>query len=107
MDTKSLFWTREDDQVGSKDENGNLAEGQRVFITENGKQVFVRFRNGYLDGDVFNENGELEVKPAVETTGHLEYWREGKLHRDDGLPAVISDGFAYKEWWENNKRIDK
>jgi hypothetical protein len=35
----------------------------------------------------------------VEGPGHLEYWREGKLHRDNGLPAVCSRGFHHREWW--------
>ena len=44
-------------------------------------------------------------RPAVDTDGHIEYWRKGKLHRDDGLEAVYTDGFTTKEYWENGIRI--
>ena len=47
----------------------------------------------------------ITVKPAVEKEGHIEFWRQNKLHRQDGEPAVISEGFAVKEWWENGIRI--
>lgn len=48
---------------------------------------------------------KLIIQPAVETEGHIEYWRKGMLHRDNGEPAVYAEGFSVKEWWENNKRI--
>lgn len=49
--------------------------------------------------------GGLIVQPAVETEGHIEYWRNGKLHRDNGLPAISTNDFSEEEWWENNNRI--
>lgn len=87
------------------DTDGKLLDG--TVISED-KKTILRFRSGLLDGDIYNTKGKLLLsKPAVETEGHQEYWREGKLHRDNGLPAVISDGFRHKEWWENGTRIEK
>lgn len=100
METKSLFYVDSETVIRSYDENGNPAEGTRMII-QNDKEVIVRFRNGLLDGDSFTKDGRLIVQPAVETEGHIEYWREGRLHRDDGLPAIYSDDFSIKEYWEN------
>ncbi len=90
-----------------KDENGNLLNGLRVFADDydNGKKTLLLFRNGLLDGDLFDSNGKFIMqKPAVEGNGHQEYWREGKLHRDNGEPAVLAEGFSVKEWWVNGER---
>ena len=54
----------------------------------------------FLDGDIDTING-LIVKPAVEGPGHQEYWRENKLHRDDEMPAVVSNGLSLREYWVN------
>ena len=59
-------------------------------------QAILRFRNGYLDG------GDL---PAVECDDfHLEYYKGGRLHRDDG-PAVVSDYGNVREFWKNGHRV--
>lgn len=85
------------------DKNGKPLNGVR--ITED-KRTILRFRDGYLDGDIYSMDGRLiTVKPAVEKEGHIEFWRQNKLHRQDGEPAVISEGFTVKEWWENGIRI--
>ena len=60
-----------------------------------------RFKGGYLDGDTFTKAGKRLVKPAYEEEGHLEYWRHGLLHRDNGQPAVIAENGRVKEWWVN------
>ena len=78
-----------------RDKNGRLLEG--TVITEDG--VIRRFHKGLLDGDSYTPEGRRITQPAVEGPGHLEYWREGKLHRDNGLPAVSSRGFHHREWW--------
>ncbi|MDR1904855.1 MAG: hypothetical protein LBQ88_21555 [Treponema sp.] len=39
------------------------------------------------------------IPPGASEEGCLEYWRNGLLHRDNNLPAVISGGI--KEWWFN------
>ena len=57
--------------------------------------AILRFKNGFLDG------GRL---PAVECDdAHLEFYKDGQLHRDDG-PAVISDYGKVKEYWKNGVR---
>lgn len=104
METKSLFYVDSETVIKSYDETGNLAEGTRMTV-KNDKEIILRFRHGLLDGDSFSKDGKLIVQPAVETEGHIEYWREGKLHRDDGLEAVYTDGFTVKEYWENGIRI--
>lgn len=106
METKSLFYVDSETIIKSTDENGNPAEGTRITIKD-GKEVIMRFRNGLLDGDSYTRDGKLIVQPAVETEGHIEYWREGKLHRDDGLEAVSTDGFTIKEYWENGIKKEK
>lgn len=104
METKSLFYVDSETVIRSCDENGNLVEGTRMTV-KNDKEIILRFRHGLLDGDSFTKDGKLIVQPAVETEGHIEYWREGKLHRDDGLEAVYTDGFTTKEYWEKGIRI--
>lgn len=78
------------------------------YFGDNGT-LLLRFINGFLDGDIFDADGNfLQQKPAVESLtaeGHQEYWRRGRLHRDDGLPAVIARGLSVREFWENGERI--
>lgn len=105
METKSLFYVDSETLIRSYDENGNLAEGTRITI-KNDKEVVMRFRHGLLDGDSFTKDGKLIIQPAVETEGHIEYWRKGTLHRDNGEPAVYAEGFSVKEWWENGNRLE-
>lgn len=87
----------------SLDENGKPCEGTRLSLD---KKTIYRFHNGMLDGDVYDKNGNVIMqKPAVETKGHVEYWRKNRLHRDKGLPAVQSVGFSKSEFWENGVKI--
>lgn len=104
METLSRYINLNKSEEKLKNSSGRELEGIRV--SESDKNTILRFRNGYLDGDILNDNGSIIVsKPAVDAPGHQEYWREGMLHRDNGLPAVISEGFSHKEWWENGERI--
>ncbi len=103
--TKSLFWKDEKTLIRSFDEEGNPAHGTRIFKGKNGERIILRFLNGFLDGDFLEDGLNMKIQPAVEGMGHVEYWRKGMLHRDDGLPAVSTNGFSEKEYWENNKRI--
>lgn len=105
METKSLFWKNENTLIRSFDENGKPAEGTRITKTKEGKHTILRFKKGLLDGDFSEDGVNLVVQPAVETEGHIEYWRKGMLHRDNGLPAVSTNGFSENEYWENNKRV--
>lgn len=103
--SKSLFWKDKKTLVRSFDENGKPAHGVRIFKKENGEKVITRFLNGLLDGDFLEDGIKQVTQPAVECEGHVEYWRKGMLHRDNGLPAVSTNGFTEEEWWENNNRI--
>jgi hypothetical protein len=84
-----------------RDAGGNPLEGIRV--TEDG--VIRRFHKGLLDGDSYTAEGKRITQPAVEGPGHIEYWREGRLHRDGGLPAVSTGGFTRREWWEQGEQV--
>lgn len=92
-----------------QDENGNVINGAKLDAEEysKGNSVLLRFRDGFLDGDVFDDNGNFkEQLPAVEGKNHQEYWRHNKLHRDGGLPAVISGEPPVFEWWENGVQVE-
>lgn len=107
-DSKSIFLFLNNTDKQQLDADGIPLNGARVYAEDykNGKYTILRFIDGFLDGDLFDTKGNLIMqRPAVDTDGHIEYWREGKLHRDDGLEAVYTDGFTTKEYWENGIRI--
>jgi hypothetical protein len=85
-----------------RDKAGKSLEG--AVITKDG--FIHRFRNGLLDGST-EKDGIKIIQPAVEGPGHLEYWTEGKLHRDSGMPAIISDNLMKREWWVNGDFLKK
>lgn len=94
-------------QYNNKDtrltQNGKILNGE--MIGDDGFTVF-RFRDGYLDGDVLDVNGNLiSVLPAIEGPGFQEFWRQNKLHRDNG-PAIQSEGFTHKEWWKDGIQVE-
>ena len=92
-----------------QDGDGNVITGAKIDSEAySHNEVFiVRFRNGFLDGDVYDENGTLKITlPAIEGRNHQEYWRHNKLHRDGGLPAVISGDPSKVEFWVNGIRQD-
>lgn len=108
--TKSLFININNLNKKQLDENGLPLNGLKIYAKDynNGKKTILRFIDGFLDGDQFDEFGNLlRQKPAVETDGHVEYWRKNKLHRDNGEPAVLSDNFKTKEYWEDGIQIKK
>jgi hypothetical protein len=82
------------------DSGGKPKQGE--VVTEEG--VILRFVDGLLDGNVIVGYSGYSL-PAVEAPGHLEWWRRGVLHREGGLPAVISGNFQELEWWENGKKL--
>jgi hypothetical protein len=84
-----------------RDEKRNPLNGE--IFTQDG--FIHRFFGGLLDGDTKTGAGTVSALPAVEGPGHLEWWRSGRLHRDNGLPAVVSDNFQHQEWWEQGKYI--
>jgi hypothetical protein len=67
----------------------------------------LRFKDGYLDGESQTSEGLRLVQAAVEAEGHLEYRRQGKLHRDNGLPALYSRKLREREWWIEGARQKK
>lgn len=108
IESSSLYMEMNGKKILHIDEYGNLINGTRIdtiAYNNDKKTIILRFRNGLLDGDEYDKNGNyIETKPAVETSGHIEYWRKGFLHRDDGLAAIITKGFTEEEFWENGKR---
>ncbi len=108
MESKSIFIQLNNTDKQQIGENSLPINGAVFYADDydNGKKTILRFIDGYLDGDVFDENGKFVMQqPAVEGKGHLEYWRKNKLHRDNNEPAVCTNGFIEKEWWENGVRI--
>ncbi len=85
------------------DENGNILSDGTHFLSD--KKTIIRLRDGFLDGDIFDENGKfIKAMPAIEGEGHIEYWRQNKIHRDNGEPAIITNDFTEKQYWENGER---
>jgi len=79
-----------------RDDSGIIQNGDKLF-----PKMILRFNNGLLHG---------EGEPAAEyLDGHHEWWKNGKLHRDDG-PAVYTivedeDGNTYEEWWKEGEHL--
>lgn len=76
--------------------DGNPLNGE--ITLNDGKGTIVRFVDGLIDGNVYDEDGKVtETRPAVEyEKGGREYWTRG---RPDGCPAVIqNDGFLEEDW---------
>lgn len=65
--------------------------------------TILRYRNGFLDGDVYQNGTLMSVRPAVKSPHHIEYWRENKLHHDMPGFAVFHEGKT--EYWENGIQI--
>lgn len=81
---------------------GRIADGDYIFSDINGVEITVRVKKGYLN-DVISENGD--ILPAIETSNgsHVEHWKNGVLHCENG-PAVIDIDDDYEEWWNNGKK---
>lgn len=105
--SKYIFYNLKD--IVCQDDNGNVINGTKLDSEEysKGNSILLHFRDGYLDGDVFDKKGNFkEQLPAVEGKNHQEYWRKNKLHRDGGLPAIISGEPPKFEWWVNGVQVD-
>lgn len=108
QNSASLYIHKNCNKDPKYEENNILSNGYRIdenIYDYQGKIIILRFRNGFLDGDEFDSDGNLlGTRPAVETVGHIEYWRNGFLHRDDKQPAIITNGFKTFEFWTQGKR---
>jgi len=83
--------------------DGKLLNGEIKYRFENEEEDTVcRFRDGLLDGNIYDESGNLlEKRPALEYGfGGTEYWRNGV---PDGFPAIIQNFGYYEEDWQNGK----
>lgn len=83
--------------------DGKLLNGEIRYRFENEEEdTICRFIDGLLDGNVYDENGNiLEKRPALEYGfGGTEYWRNGV---PDGFPAIIQNFGYYEEDWQNGK----
>lgn len=83
-------------------EEGEIANGD--YIIDN--ILTIRVTKGYLN-DVENpETGE--IFPAIEDTAgqgrHIEHWKNGLLHLDNGEPAVIDIDDCIQECWINGRK---
>lgn len=101
MPSNSMFLELNGKAEKQTNEAGIPLEGTQIV---NGN-IIVRFHDGLMDGDSYTADGKLQAQPAIETSGHMEYWRKGHIHRDDNLPAVISKGFSVKEYWTDGNYI--
>ena len=83
--------------------DGKLLNGEIKYRFENEEEdTICRFRDGLLDGNIYDESGNLlEKRPALEYGfGGTEYWRNGT---PDGFPAIIQNFGYYEEDWQNGK----
>lgn len=81
--------------------NGELLNGiQELSLSNDENKTLCRFVNGFLDGNVYDENGNIiETLPALEyENGGTEYWTKG---HPDGLPAIKQNFSYYEEDWIN------
>lgn len=81
--------------------DGKLLNGEYSFTFDKEEEkTLCRFVNGLLDGNVYDDNGDvLERRPALEYGfGGMEYWTKGV---PDGFPAVSKNFGYYEEDWEN------
>lgn len=85
---------------------GNIANGQYELKDDNGNvSAYFHCSNGYLT-DSISEDGTI-VEPAFYDVNetHIEHWKNGVLHCEDG-PAVIDLIDDYEEWWYEGKEVE-
>ncbi len=80
------------------DSDGKLINGERKLSDG----TIARFVNGYLDGNIYDENGKIiEERPALEYEyAGCEYWTKGQPH---GYPAVSQAFHTIEEDWEHGQ----
>jgi|GEM_PF-2507619 len=82
------------------DGNGNLLQGEKIL--DDG--TICRFRDGFLDGNVYGDDGEIiERRAAVEyQLGGAEYWEKGV---PQGFPAITQNFSHYEEDWDKGSVV--
>ena len=77
---------------------GEPLKGEHVLKDK----TIARFVDGFLDGNVYNEKGEvIERRAALEyELGGLEYWTKGF---PEGSPAISQAWGVIEEDWHNGK----
>lgn len=80
------------------------------FATENnGSLTLTEWMIESKDGKEWFKDGKRHRDndlPAVETAYSIQWWKNGKRHRDNDLPAQIEirGKEKYEHWWINGKR---
>lgn len=106
--TQEIFKEPDLSNVVFKDDDGEVADGQRIVIIDSSPCLLL-FENGILtDGP-----GAMgSTIPAVEGAGFMEHRTNGILTNPniDYLPeencaARICEGFNKREYWENGKLV--
>lgn len=85
--------------------DGKLLNGEEKFKFENEEETVCRFVNGFLDGNIYDKDGNISERlPALEYSfGGTEYWTKGV---PDGFPAVIQNFGYYEEDWNNGTILE-
>lgn len=92
------------DKIGVQftDTKGNPYNGKYYITKEH--DVCVCFLNGYIDsrGNPDKDGSKWAIQYK---DGHSEWWRKGVIHRDNNLPAIITDYGSWEEYWDNNQLL--
>ena len=81
-------------------DNGEPLDEQ-IYVSE----CIINFNNGFIS-NLFREENNYYL-PAIECSDtHIEYWENGKLHRNNG-PAVISLWGEKHEYWHEGELKNK
>eukprot|EP01117_Protostelium_nocturnum_P012134 TRINITY_DN4452_c0_g1_i17.p1 TRINITY_DN4452_c0_g1~~TRINITY_DN4452_c0_g1_i17.p1 ORF type:complete len:116 (+),score=25.07 TRINITY_DN4452_c0_g1_i17:74-421(+) len=64
-------------------------------------EIMIFQQSFYKEGEVHRDN---DLPAIIEANGTQYWFKKGKPHRDNNLPAIIrADGT--REWWKEGKRI--
>lgn len=82
------------------DKDNKLCSGEKVLPDG----TIVRFVNGFIDGNIYDNNGEIVLsRPAViYSCGGQEFWTKGF---PCGFPAISQSYGQYEEDWEDNHLV--
>lgn len=84
--------------------DGSIAEGVMVVSLNIGEYNFHKFN--FENGKLTNIRRDGKISPAVEGPGYVQFRTNGILtNPDSDTPAVFSEGFNKREYWENGKCV--